>query len=130
MLVLAILYWILNKLHKLVEYVGANFENIISTKWGQWMQDSYATPWDAISASNKVWWFGQKVWTMLWVWKAWSMMWGAIASHYAEDPMLKKLKEEAKYEWVREANQWIFSNIKSETIKKFNNKWNNTKINK
>jgi len=129
MLILAILYGILNKLNKVVEFVWANFENIISTKGGQGIQDSYATPWEAMDASGKVWGMWKKVGTMLWVAKAWAMMKWTIANKYNWDPIFNRLKEQAKEEWVKQANVEKLSEITLKTKEKYDWKWNNTKIN-
>jgi len=134
MLVLAILYWILNKLNKLVEYVGANFENIISSKWGQWMQDSYATPWEAMNAAWKTWWLWKKVWSMIWVWYAWSMMKWKITNWVKDmiywDKNIRDIKDRAVWEWAAIANNDLAEKTKLKAIEKYTKKWNNTKIEK
>jgi len=133
-LIMALLFWILNKLNKVVEYVWANFENIISTKWWQWMQDSYATPWEAMDVSSKVWSMWKTVWKYFGVSKAWGLVkWQVVTGMNKMlywDPILNKLKEEAQYEWVRQANQEQLNQIISKTASEnAKTMWNNTKIN-
>lgn len=68
MLIMIILWGMLNKLHKVVEYVWANFENIVSTKWWQWMQDSYSNPGEAMGAASKVFWMAKTTWWIMSLW--------------------------------------------------------------
>jgi hypothetical protein len=123
----------INKLSKTVEYIWANFENIISSNWWQWMQDSYASPWDALNASNKVWWMWKSIWSYLWFAKAGSMVWSNFKSSLNNmmnwDPLVGKVKDDAKYDWTREAHNELYNQIKSDTINKYTGKENNTKIN-
>jgi len=132
MLVLAILYGMLNKLFKVIEYVGANFENIVATKWGAWIQDSYATPGDAMSAANQTMSLWKTVGTMMGLWVAASQAkWAALnkgKTIVGWDPKLNQLKEQAEMEGLKQANASKLTEITKKTVEKHSG--NNTKIQK
>jgi hypothetical protein len=134
MLVLIILWGMLNKLQKLVEYVWSNFENIISIKWWQWMKDSYSNPWEAMNAAWKVFWLAKTTWWMLSFWMAWKWIqnlknstqwyvsWNIL--WWNKTWMIDDLKNKAVSEWLADSNKEMLNNLKEQTIT------NNTKINK
>jgi hypothetical protein len=87
-----------------------------------------------MDVSSKVWSMWKTVWKYFGVSKAWGLVkWQVVTGMNKMlywDPILNKLKEEAQYEWVRQANQEQLNQIISKTASEnAKTMWNNTKIN-
>ena len=130
MIMLIILWWMLNKLQKLVEFVWANFENIISSKWGQGMPDSYSNPAEAMNASSKVWWMAKTTWKYMGLWYAWGKAKAAWMVAWVAVKEGAVWMSKAWYKWTKSIIwKWV-NKMKYKLAKKPSISANNTKINK